>query len=217
SNAASPSRARSSSTSSGRWATVTCGWYGNSSSSASGPRRQSVASPSVWEMPSTRFTNTTGETGRKVPEPRRWTRYAGHRAATSSRCCSTSPSRDEATSTGGTRVMWVGIVEPWESPLATRNSCSRQPQGSGTARETPMVGTRSSSEPRRAGGGEADALEHVAQRGLGDGRRLDASGLQDVHQRLLVLQQLEGAVAERGHELDHHVGEVLLERAVAAP
>ena len=31
------------------------------------------ASCSHWEMPSTRVTKTTGETGRNVPVPRRWT------------------------------------------------------------------------------------------------------------------------------------------------
>ena len=118
--------------------------------SSRGPRRQSLASCSVGEMPSTRFTNTTGDTGRNVPEPRRWMPYAAVVAATSSRCRSTCPSSCWSTSTGGTSVMWVGIVAPCSSPFATRNSWRRLPHGSGTARETPIVCTMTPSDPALA-------------------------------------------------------------------
>src|SRR5919107_538772 len=53
------------------WATVTCGWYGNDSDRASGPRRTSVESSSQLPIPRATATKTTSETGRKVPVPDR--------------------------------------------------------------------------------------------------------------------------------------------------
>ena len=71
-------------------------------------------------MPSTTVTNTTGETGRKVPVPRRWTSNAGNSAAASARCASISASSSSVTSVGGTRVMWVGMVAAIASPTLVR-------------------------------------------------------------------------------------------------
>ena len=71
-------------------------------------------------MPSTTVTKTTGETGRKVPVPRRWTRKAEVALATSVRCFSTSGRSSSATSTGGISVMWVGIIVAVVSPTEVR-------------------------------------------------------------------------------------------------
>src|SRR5205085_421962 len=92
--------------------------------------------------------------------------------------------------------------------------------GSGMDRATPMTGTSrtlASPESGVSRSHEPDPLPHVAQRRLGHlGGRL-AALLDDVAELLLVLEELEGAVAERRHEVDDHVGEVLLEVAVTAP
>ena len=77
SNSARSSKARSIWSSDRWWATVTCGWKGNSTSTSSGPERTAAASCSVCEMPLTRLTKTTGETGRNVPVPRRCTSNDG--------------------------------------------------------------------------------------------------------------------------------------------
>ena len=83
------------------------------------------------------------------------------------------------------------------------------------ASATPIVGTRT--EPTRCYPGFADephSLVDVVQRGLGDLRGLLAALLEHLREVGLVVEQLEGAVAERRHEVDDDVGEVLLEVAV---
>ena len=49
-----------------------------------------AASCSQPQMPSASITNTTGETGRKVPVPRRWMRNGVVGRGASARCCSTT-------------------------------------------------------------------------------------------------------------------------------
>ena len=60
-------------------------------------------------MPSASVTKTTGDTGRKVPVPRRWTTNAVLTAEASARCCSTAGIWSSRTSNGGISVMWVGM------------------------------------------------------------------------------------------------------------
>ena len=81
--------------------------------------RTTSASCSHWEIPSTRLTNTTGETGRKVPVPRRWTQNEPTVAAAALRCSSMADS-SPGTSVGGTSVMWVGIIDAVASPTEVR-------------------------------------------------------------------------------------------------
>ena len=71
-------------------------------------------------MPSASVTNTTGETGRKVPVPRRCTVKAVLSAEASARCCSTAGISSGATSKGGISVMWVGIPVAVSSPSSLR-------------------------------------------------------------------------------------------------
>ena len=87
---------------------------------ASGPRRTAAASCSHCEMPSATVTKTTGDTGRKVPVPRRWIVNPRSLPATSARCASTCGSAPSSTSVGGTSVMWVGIIVAVESPTDVR-------------------------------------------------------------------------------------------------
>ena len=87
---------------------MTCGWNGNSTSTSSGPERTAAASCSVCEIPCTRLMKTTGETGRNVPVPRRWTANAAPSSATFARWSSTTVSASSSISVGGIRVMWVG-------------------------------------------------------------------------------------------------------------
>ena len=71
-------------------------------------------------MPSAIVTKTTGETGRKVPVPRRWMQKPASRLATSDRCDSMAGSAASSTSVGGTSVMWVGIMLAVVSPTDVR-------------------------------------------------------------------------------------------------
>ncbi len=71
-------------------------------------------------MPSTRVTKTTGETGRKVPVPRRWIRNSATPDAARSRWASTAARSSAGTSIGGMSVMWVGICVAVVSPTDVR-------------------------------------------------------------------------------------------------
>ena len=82
---ASPVYARSRPSGGMSWATVTCGWYGKRVSRASGPERTAASSRSHWAMPAATTTNTTSETGRKVPVPDRCISNGGYPAAVSAR------------------------------------------------------------------------------------------------------------------------------------
>ena len=147
------------------------GGRGSRGRASSGPARQPWASCSVWEMPSTRLTNTTGETGRKVPVPRRWIRYgAMTRRDLREVLLDVGQPVVRPTSSGGTSVMWVGIAEPCGSPLATRKSWSRlAPRLGDGDRDTDGGHATSTLRSGRAGGGgEADPLVDVAQGRLGD-------------------------------------------------
>ena len=113
--------------------------------------------------------------------------------------------------------MWVGIDEPCGvavgdpevlQPAAPRLGDRERDADGGHGRD-PTLG-------RTGGGREADPLVDVAQGGLGDLGGLLATLLQDAAEVGLVVEQLEGAVAERGHELDDEVGQVLLQVAVPA-
>ena len=99
---------------------VTCGWYGKVRPTSSGPWRTAAASCSHREMPSTRVTNTTGDTGRNVPVPRRCTRNGSNPPATFARWSSISGSSAGSTSVGGTSVMCVGIIVAVVSPTEVR-------------------------------------------------------------------------------------------------
>ena len=95
---------------------VTCGWYGNVRSRASGPERTRASTRSQSPMPSTTDTNTTGETGRKVPVPRSWISKNGSDSAIVRRCFSMLSRSSASTSVGGSRVMWVGMEPASGSP-----------------------------------------------------------------------------------------------------
>src|SRR5690348_2057174 len=161
-------------------------------------------------MPATTPTKTTGETGRKVPVPRRWMRNGAACRAASSRWRTTPAMSASATSEGGSSVMWEGISAAESSPRATRYSCSCAPQGSGTATETPMVGTRRTL-PAAGGRGPGNEAHPVIDVGQGAGcHRGGARGplLQDPVELGPVLEQLQGPVTERRHEVDQDVGQV---------
>ena len=85
---------------------------------------------------------TTGETGRKVPVPRRCTRNGAIAAATESRCSMMPVRSASSTWCGGSSVMWVGMCRAAASPTSMRYVWSSLPQGSGTGSETPIMGTR---------------------------------------------------------------------------
>lgn len=93
------------------WATVTCGWYGNCSSRATGPEASrtcfwsQVQASAPWAI----RTYTTGDSGRKVPVPDSFIGKGRPVAATSVRCASMAGSAVSATSVGGSRVTWVGM------------------------------------------------------------------------------------------------------------
>ena len=70
--------------------------------------------------------------------------------------------------------------------------------------------------PYRPARHEADPLVDVAQGRLGDRARLLGPALEHVEQLGLVVEQLEGPLAERRHEVDHDLGQVLLQVAVPA-
>lgn len=59
--------------------------------------------------PSTTWTKTTGDSGRKVPVPDSRIGKGRPRAATSARCASTAGSAAPSTSVGGSRVTCVGM------------------------------------------------------------------------------------------------------------
>ena len=71
-------------------------------------------------MPSATVTKTTGETGRKVPVPRRWMSNGSTAAAAAARCSATGSMSAASSSVGGISVMWVGICAAVVSPMEVR-------------------------------------------------------------------------------------------------
>ena len=108
---------------------VAVGGCNKTSGSAGAPpperTRDSTRSQSL--MPSTTDTNTTGDTGWKVPVPRRWMSNGCSDSAIVRRCLSMSSRSSAATSVGGSRVMWVGIDRASGSPKDSRTCCSARP------------------------------------------------------------------------------------------
>lgn len=76
--------------------------------------RDSTRSQSL--MPRTTDTKTTGDTGWKVPVPRRWISNGFSDSAIVRRCFSMSSRSSASTSVGGSSVMWVGMDEASWSP-----------------------------------------------------------------------------------------------------
>ena len=68
------------------------------------------------------------------------------------------------TSCGGSSVMWVGMCRATSSPMPMRYCCSSLPQGSGTASDTPIVGTADDYLERgtRRGRPDPEAVEGAA-------------------------------------------------------
>src|SRR5215210_5032243 len=121
------------------WATVTCGWYGKDSVRSSGPVRTSVASSSQLPMPRATVTNTTSETGWKVPVPDRCMENGGCERATALRCLTMAGRRLTGTSVGGSSVTCGGTTDACGSPTLVRQSTSSCAQGSGTGTTMPMT------------------------------------------------------------------------------
>ena len=108
---------------------------------ASGPWSTPAASGSHWLIPSTTPTNTTGETGRNVPVPRRCTRNGRVRARHVREVVDDRGRSASSTSYGGSSVMCVGMCRGRLVAHADAVLLQWLPQGSGTASETPIVGT----------------------------------------------------------------------------
>lgn len=111
------------------WATVTCGWYGNCSSRLRGPEasRTRFWSQEQAEAPSTTWTKTTGESGRKVPVPDSRIGKGRPPFAIEVRCASIAGRSAASASVGGRRVTWVGMPCAAGSPKLARRSWSRLP------------------------------------------------------------------------------------------
>ena len=115
-------------------------------------------------------TNTTGETGRKVPVPRRWMRKAAQPPATSAGA-SSIPARSSSVDLGRRHQRDVGR-DHGRGRVAERRCGSpgaRSPRAPGMARATPIVGMPSTLAA--AARDEADPLVDVAQGRLGDRAR----------------------------------------------
>ena len=168
-----------------------------------------------WEMPSTRVTKTTGETGRKVPVPRRCTRNGSEPGRDLGEVLlDLARGRRSSISVGGTSVMCVGIIVGRGvadgGPVVLELGRPGLRDGQGDSDRGHAV------DPTGSRGDEADPLVDVAQRRLGDRAGLLGALLEHGGQVRLVVEQLEGALAERGDEVDDDLGEVLLQVAVAA-
>ena len=101
---------------------VTCGWYGKCEVDRERPPAYGVGEQlALRRCPRRRVTKTTGETGRKVPVPAQVDpERLPHRTPRCSRCSSTAGRSSAAISTGGMRVMWVGICVAVVSPTEVR-------------------------------------------------------------------------------------------------
>ena len=149
------------------------GGRGTAGRAASGPRRTEPASCSQPEMPSATITNTTGETGRKVPVPRRWMPEGG-----------VGLGRLGQVLLDGRHVGLVDLERRHQRDVggdarrrrvaeaARGSSCSCSPQGSGTAMATPIVRRHGATLAARGGrpaADEPDPVVDVGQRALGHG------------------------------------------------
>src|SRR3569833_4538943 len=179
-------------------------------SRSSGPwrMRSSRCSHSLIQLASA--TNTTGDTGRNVPVPRSMIGKGRSCAATARRCTSISSSAAEATRSGGTSVMCVGIERASGSPNDARDRCSSSPYGSGIGIATPMV--------RSAGSGTAQEPDPIADRLHGVTGGLARAVARDPQSRIELLfvgEELLGALADGGEGVQDGMGEDIIRRALA--
>src|SRR3954447_15822629 len=224
------------------WATVTCGWYGKESGRASGPRRTSVARSSQLPMPLATAMKTTSDTGANVPVPDRCISNGGWQRATSARWAVIAVRSATATSVGGSSVTCGGTRLACGSPTFERQSTSSWAQGSGTG--TTMPTTVCSATDRLRGTNVSSFMGGVPPPAPGTPRgrtrrsqcgrrpprppprrlpapapgRPGARGAAGQHPLELggVVEQLEGAGGDGRDEVGDHLGELLLQVAVAA-
>ena len=117
---------------------------GGTGTAARAPAGPEASRTCFWSQvqasaPSTTWTKTTGESGRKVPVPRAASGTGGRPRRPRPGAPRSRAAPAASTSVGGSRVTWVGM--PWAagSPKPARRSWSRLPCGSGTAIDTPSV------------------------------------------------------------------------------
>ena len=193
------------------WATVTCGWYGNSSSRSSGPLRIAPRAARSRDTPRATWMNTTGEVGRNVPGAGQVHRERlGRARPTSARCSSTSAMSRRPTGVGGSRVTCGKTDRPPGRRPAAATSVSTVACGCGIAIATPtrrsaltVVG-RASRRPRR---GRNPTRSYTSATVAGDRRgpaRRRGARMRSSLGR--VGQQLARALGERLGERDDGVG-----------